>query len=233
MRNSYNETIMKKIQVIMLLSLVMLTSACFTTSTYMSGKKLMSVKQGMTTDEVRSIFGGEPDFRRFENGFEMWEYRRFSTTAGEWTTVLVNFTDGRVTGLDSFADRNAGVNTPPPPVVVTPVGPIPEGKRIERIQVMSDGQFEKFLDKVKFTVITDEQKRIIESSLKQHDFTSAQTLLLLKEIFMSDDKMEMMKKMYPYVTDKQNFGKVINLLSYSGDKDEIRKFIDEYHTKNK
>ena len=43
----------------------------------------------------------------------------------------------------------------------------------------------------------------------------------------------MMKKLYPYVKDKQNFNKVIDSLFSTVYKDEMYKFIKEYHQTNK
>ncbi|WP_262481142.1 DUF4476 domain-containing protein [Bacteroides congonensis] len=43
----------------------------------------------------------------------------------------------------------------------------------------------------------------------------------------------MMKMLYPYVRDKQNFNKVIDILFTNIYKDEVRKFIKEYHQNNK
>ena len=226
---------MKKIHIVLFLSLTLVLSACGT-STYMSGKLLMSVQQGMTPSEVRSIFGNEPELRRFDGGMEEWEYRRFSAATG-WSVILIQFVDGRVSGMDSFKDRSVEMNvatvTSPSPTAVTTIGALPNRQPVQKIQVMSNDQFERFLDKVKFTVMSDEQKKLIERSLEQHDFTSEQASQLLKQIFMSDDKVEMMMKIYPYVTDKRNFNKVIDQLSFSGDKDKVHRFIDEFHKKNR
>lgn len=228
---------MKKLHLVLLLSLTLVCSACYTSS-YMSGKLLMSVQQGMTPNEVRSIFGTDPDFRRFDGGNEEWEYRRYSPAGNAgWSIVLIQFTDGRVSGMDSFKDRSLEMNlatvTTPSPTAVTTIEAFPNRQLTQDIQVMSNEEFDRFLSKVKFTVMSDEQKKLIGQALKRHDFTSDQTLQLMKEIFMSDDKVEMMMKMYPYVTDKRNFNKVVDLLSFSGDRDKVHKFIDEYHSKKR
>ena len=39
--------------------------------------------------------------------------------------------------------------------------------------------------------------------------------------------------LYPYVRDKRNFNKVIDILFSNAYKDEMRKFIEEYHQNNK
>ena len=56
---------------------------------------------------------------------------------------------------------------------------------------------------------------------------------IVKEISYTPDQVEMMKKLYPYVRDKQNFNKVIDSLFSTVYKDEMYKFIKEYHQTNK
>lgn len=227
---------MKKIHVIMLLSLVLLTSACYT-SRHMSGKMLMSVQQGMTPFEVRSLLGAEPDFRRFDGNSEEWEYRRYSSAGlGGWSIVLIQFTDGRVSGMDSFEDRSMQMNTAtlisPSPTAVATIG-AGVSRSVEEIQVMNDHEFEVFHNKLKFTVMSDEQLKQVDRMLQRHDVTSDQCVKIVKEISYTPSQVEVMKKLYPYVRDKQNFHKVVNVLFSDIYKDEIRKFIKEYHEKNK
>ncbi|MDE6162376.1 MAG: DUF4476 domain-containing protein [Bacteroides sp.] len=228
---------MKKIHAVLFLSLILLCSACFTSSN-MSGKMLMSIQQGMTPLEVCNVFGAEPDFRRFDGNSEEWEYRRYSTSANAgWSIVLIQFTDGRVSGMDSFKDRSMEMNAttvvPPSPTAVATVGAFPNRYPVKEIRVMSDSEFEKFHDKLKFTIMGNEQKKMIERMLQKHDVTSAQCVEMVKEISYTPDQVEIMKKMYPYVKDKQNFNKVINILFSDTYKDEVRKFIKEYYQNNK
>lgn len=224
---------MKKIHIIGLLTLVLLTSACSITNTYMSGKLLMSVQQGMTPNEVHAIFGSEPDYRRFDGAMEEWEYCRYSSSAGGWTIVLIQFTDGRVSGMDSFK-RGVETNAAISPTAVTTIVDFPNrAPNVQnKIEVMSELEFDRFLNDMKFTMRTEDQKKKIEKALDNHDFTSGQTQKLVNLIFNPQDKVEVMKIIYPYVTDKRNFNKVVETLNFSVYKDDVRKFIDEYH-KNK
>lgn len=223
---------MKKFHITLLFSLILLASACSVSNTFVSGKMLMSVQQGMTQSEVRAIFGGEPDYRRFDGGMEEWEYKRYSSTSGGWTIVLVRFLEGRVEGLDSFADRSANLNavsvTSPSPTAVTTVVTTPNHPPVrepKRLGIMLDKEFDDFISKLKFTIGTDDQKKLIIRVMQEHDFTSAQARKMIGEIFMPSDKVEMMIKIYPYIVDKRNFNQVIDLLSYSGDRDKVREAI--------
>lgn len=229
---------MKNIYAILTLSLLLLLSSCYTTK-FVSGNLLMSVQQGMTPTEVRTVFGSEPDFRRFDGGFEEWEYKRYSKSGGgAWAIILIQFTDGRVSGMDSFNERGIELNSAtivsPSPTALTTVDDYPFRLNKEQVEVISDKEYDRLLNKVKFTVLGDEQKKLIEHALKQHDFTSAQCSELVKQISYTPDRIDIMKKMYPCVADKQNFRMVIEeTLSYNGHKEEMRRFVRDYNAKNK
>ena len=103
----------------------------------------------------------------------------------------------------------------------------------EEIRLMTDTEFNNFIEKLKFTIMSDDQKRLIGQMLDKHDVTSSQCVRIVKEISYTPDQVEMMKKLYPYVRDKQNFNKVIDSLFSTVYKDEMYKFIKEYHQTNK
>lgn len=63
-------------------------------------KALSSIQPGMTPKEVTAILG-KPDLRRFDNRHEEWEYRSYDDDNGTSTMIIVKFTDGAVSGLDS------------------------------------------------------------------------------------------------------------------------------------
>lgn len=225
---------MRKVSIIVCSALCLLLSSCLTS--YVSSNRLLKVQEGMSQQEVVAILG-EPDYRRFDGDMEEWEFQREKGTPvldSSPMTIIVHFVGKKVVSMDTFSSYHQP--TPPPPVVVTPpVSPIeviPEQEPVREIRVMTDSEFDDFISKLKFTVLTEDQKRLIGQMLQKHDVTSDQSVSMVKEIFMSDDKLEMMKKIYPYVRDKRNFNKVINLLSSSMDKDEMRRFIKEYHQKN-
>lgn len=225
---------MRKVSIIVCAALCLLLSSCFTS--YVSTNRLLKVQEGMSQQEVVEILG-EPDYRRFDGDMEEWEFEREKGTPvldSNPMTIIVHFVGKKVVSMDTFSSYHRP--TPPHPVVVTPPVPpvevIPEQEPVREIRVMTDSEFDDFISKLKFTVLTEDQKKLIGQMLQKHDVTSDQSVRIVKEIFMSDDKMEMMKKIYPYVRDKRNFNKVINLLSSSMDKDKMRKFIKEYHQKN-
>lgn len=67
-----NDTVMKKIHMMLCLALGILVSGCFTS--YVSTKQMMGIYQGMTQSQVESVLG-KPDFRRFDGDMEEWAGR--------------------------------------------------------------------------------------------------------------------------------------------------------------
>ena len=64
--------------------------------------KAARIQPGMTKDEVMAIMDGAPDYRRFANGRDEWEYR---TRIGEdYDVVVLDFRNGRVAQMDSFRE---------------------------------------------------------------------------------------------------------------------------------
>lgn len=99
---------MKKIHVLWVLSLLVLTASCG------SMNKLMKVEEGMSKQEITKIFG-TPDYRRFDRGIEEWEYRSLSVVTGEYKVTVITFDDGRVSGMDTYNTRDANGHPLPPP----------------------------------------------------------------------------------------------------------------------
>lgn len=91
---------MKKLIFISALLFSLLLGSCGT-STFTTN--LMNIQEGTSQKEVKELLG-VPDYRRFDGGFEEWEYvRAYSQTENK--IVLVRFTNERVTGMDTFLRR--------------------------------------------------------------------------------------------------------------------------------
>lgn len=95
-------------------------------------------------------------------------------------------------------------------------------------RVMNEQLFKTFLDKVKKEPFKDNRKTMINTALANSDFTSGQCLQLTKIFPFDDDRMEIMKMMYPRIVDKEAFFTVIDALTFSSNKDEMNKFILNY-----
>lgn len=87
-------------------SLLLILCLCVSCSSlgFVTSRSLQNnIQKGMTPQEVSLAMKGGPDYRRFEDGREQWEYRRYNTN-NERIIILINFYDGHVVGLDSFPD---------------------------------------------------------------------------------------------------------------------------------
>lgn len=227
---------MKKIHLMLCWVLGILVSSCFTS--YVSTKQMMGIHQGMSQSQVESILG-KPDFRRFDGDMEEWEFHRDNGTpvlTSEPMTIVVQFVNREVVSMDTF--RGYGRRSPMHPVMVPPavnttVEVYPNHEQAEEPRLMTDQEFDEFINKLKFTVINEDQNKLVNQMLRTYDVTSNQCVKIVKEISYTPDQVEMMKKLYPYVRDKRNFNKVIDILFSSAYKDEMRKFIEEYHRNNK
>ena len=69
---------------------------------------------------------------------------------------------------------------------------------------------------------------LLNTALANSDFTSAQCLQVTKLYTFDDDRMAIMKKMYPRIVDKEAFFTVIATLTFSSNKDEMNKFVQNY-----
>lgn len=95
-------------------------------------------------------------------------------------------------------------------------------------RVMNSQLFNTFLNSVKKVPFKDDRMALINTALASSDFTSGQCLQLTKLYTFDDDRMEIMKMMYPRIVDKEAFFTVIATLTFSSNKDEMNKFIQNY-----
>lgn len=95
-------------------------------------------------------------------------------------------------------------------------------------RVMNSQLFNTFLNSVKKVPFKDDRMTLINAALASSDFTSGQCLQLTKLYTFDDDRMEIMKMMYPRIVDKEAFFTVISTLTFSSNKDEMNKFVQNY-----
>lgn len=95
-------------------------------------------------------------------------------------------------------------------------------------RVMNSQLFNTFLNSVKKVPFKDDRMTLINTALASSDFTSGQCLQLTKLYTFDDDRMEIMKMMYPRIVDKEAFFTVISTLTFSSNKDEMNKFVQNY-----
>ena len=72
-------------------------------------------------------------------------------------------------------------------------------------RVMNDQLFQTFYKEMKNEPFKDDRMKLLNAALAGSDFTSAQCLQLTKLYTFDDDRMEIMKIMYPRIVDKEAF----------------------------
>ena len=95
-------------------------------------------------------------------------------------------------------------------------------------RVMNDQLFQTFYKEMKNEPFKDDRMKLLNAALAGSDFTSAQCLQLTKLYTFDDDRMEIMKIMYPRIVDKEAFFTVINTLTLSSSKEKMKDFIIGY-----
>lgn len=95
-------------------------------------------------------------------------------------------------------------------------------------RVMDNQLFQTFLGNVKKEPFKDDRIALINAALASSDFTSGQCLQLTKLYTFDDDRMEIMKMMYPRIVDKEAFFTVISTLTFSSNKDKMNEFVQNY-----
>ena len=95
-------------------------------------------------------------------------------------------------------------------------------------RVMNDQLFQTFYKEMKNEPFKDDRMKLLNAALAGSDFTSAQCLQLTKLYTIDDDRMEIMKIMYPRIVDKEAFFTVINTLTFSSSKEKMKDFIIGY-----
>ena len=95
-------------------------------------------------------------------------------------------------------------------------------------RVMNDQLFQTFYKEMKNEPFKADRMKLHNAALAGSDFTSAQCLQLTKLYTFDDDRMEIMKIMYPRIVDKEAFFTVINTLTFSSSKEKMKDFIIGY-----
>lgn len=96
---------------------------------------------------------------------------------------------------------------------------------------MNDRLFNTFYKSVEKEISDANRIKMIDTALATSDFTSEQCLRLSGLVKFDNDRMIIMRKMYPQIVDKQAFFIVFSLLKYSSSKETMNTFIKNYKAK--
>jgi LysM repeat protein len=73
-------------QTLLALTICTLVISCSLTTS----STIMKVQRGMSQEEVSHLLG-KPDFRRFDNGSEQWEYTKTNVSTAANTVIIIDF----------------------------------------------------------------------------------------------------------------------------------------------
>lgn len=189
-----------------------------------TGNALMKVQKGMSQEEVGHLMG-KPDFRRFDDRSEQWEYNSHNALKGTNAIILIDFTDGKVTNMDSFETPTA----PPPQVAVCPpsgitaeVSPQPTGPHRPKHKAMSPQDFESLYKKVKGKPFKDDQMELLSVGVTGSHFTCRQAARLMSLFTWDDEKMKVLGMVAGRIVDPENGNEIVKTLDSLFKQDEAR-----------
>lgn len=111
----------------------------------------------------------------------------------------------------------------------------PEGHHrpsVSRERVMSRDSFEQFMSSLKKQTFESERNALLDNALIMSYFTVDQCKRLLGFCTFDSERIKMMKKLYPRVSDKPNFFSLIAELTFQSDKDDMNRYIKSFRENN-
>ena len=218
----------KETLAIFLLSLVL--GSC---GSLMDNNILLSIHKGMTQEEVTKLLG-RPDYRRFDEQGEQWEYRKGEGLGRYGTTILIDFKNSLVSNLDSFES----VPTPPavavcPPAqvestIAPPRPPHHDGYRPgypQYAQIMGDNDFQQLYNKVKQKPFKDDQLDILSLAAERRWFSCRQCVRLMSIYTFDDDKLKVLKILATRIVDRENYDEIINSLDFLSSENKAKEML--------
>lgn len=95
-------------------------------------------------------------------------------------------------------------------------------KPVERFFPMSDENFSFFLSKVKACSFTNNKLDMVEVGCINNYFTCRQVLSVMKELSFDDDKVSVVRIMYPCILDKENVEMLAEYFTFDSYKKKVR-----------
>lgn len=90
---------------------------------------------------------------------------------------------------------------------------------------ISDNDVELEIKKIKAHDFEEAKKEILEKFLVGNCFTSDQIRIILVNLSFEEHKLELAKKAYDHVTDKENYGIISSVFEFDDAKNELIEFI--------
>lgn len=209
-------------QTLLALVICALVSSCgglTTTST------VMQIQKGMSQEEVTHLLG-KPDYRRFDQGSEQWEYHKTNMTIGASTnmTIIIDFINNQVTNMDSFDDTVPTAPIATETVIVESIGHPDFHNRPGR-RSMNPKDFENLYNKVKQKPFKDDQMELLSIGLADRYFTCNQVARLMSIFTWDDEKMKVLNMVSQRIVDKENGELIVKKLDSLFKQDDVRKIL--------
>ncbi|MEG0948671.1 MAG: DUF4476 domain-containing protein [Bacteroidales bacterium] len=218
---------MQLIRFIRLGFVLFLLACCYSCGSLLSGNKTwLSIQPGMTYQQVLNILGN-PDYRRFNYQIEEWEYIK-TNLSGNQTVILIGFSNDKVVNMNSFPVSNHScpipVETRPTPPVVCPEPFVPAIPQPEYpYHAINNREFEQLYQKIKDAAFKDEQLKMLSGAVRNRHFTCKQGCKLIDIFPFDTEKMKVIELITPHLTDGENYETIIESLTFSSNKEKIRK----------
>lgn len=186
---------------------------------------VMQVQKGMSQEDVTRLLG-KPDYRRFDQESEQWEYRKTNMTIGASPdmVILIDFIDNKVTNMNSFDNAVAVCPPVPETVIVEPVGPPDYHNRPGR-RSMNPKDFESLYNKVKQKPFKDDQMELLSVGVADRYFTCNQVAHLMSIFTWDDEKMKVLNMVSQRIVDKENGEVIVKKLDSLFKQDDVRKML--------
>lgn len=200
------------IQTTALAALLSIMTGCGLYDTANQRSRLMgNLQEGMTQQEVIATLG-KPEFRRFNNGIEQWEYHK-THWGGEKTVITLDFQDDKVIALDSY-DGTFPPVTAYPPVATYPPYPEPQG-----YPPRPQSWFDILYRQVKEKPFKDDRLKLLEDAACRYRFNCNEVADLLKLFNFDDERLEALEILQPAISDYRDSNKITDSMTFiSGEK---------------
>ncbi len=98
----------------------------------------------------------------------------------------------------------------------------------EELKFMNDNEFSDLCESIKSESFESDKIYVIQLAAKYNRFTVTQLITLINLLNFSNDKIEIVKIVYPKVVDKYNSHLIINAFSHSSDKERVKEIINVF-----
>lgn len=204
----------------------MLAVMCSSCSVFLgiNGDILNKLHKGMGKQEVSELLG-QPEFRRFDQDWEEWEFKKHLSSSSDITIIVVRFEDDRVISMDSFPAsyrQSAPVVSVCPPKA--PELPLERPHNAYR-RAMPEAEFQRFYEKVKSKPFKDDRFDMIKIGVANSGFTCKQCARMMSIFPFDDEKMKVLSIFAPHIVDRINYEDILKELNSLFKKDDAKKML--------